>query len=149
MKIALITGITGQDGSYLAELLLQKGYVVHWHQAPRQQLRPPARFANSTARIGHLYQDPHLSRDSAAHPAGAVRSRKASAKRLRTATWSVITVGLCSTHSIEGEPKRCAGGWRSSGSTKPMWRNRSTGPDSLEASPVLFAGGRLRGMHPR
>ena len=48
---ALITGITGQDGSYLAELLLAKGYEVHG-------LRRRASTFNST-RIEHLYQDPH------------------------------------------------------------------------------------------
>ncbi len=48
---ALITGITGQDGSYLAELLLQKGYEVHGI------LRRSSTF--NTARLEHLYQDPH------------------------------------------------------------------------------------------
>lgn len=51
-KIALITGITGQDGSYLAELLLQKGYVVHGI------IRRSSSF--NTDRIDHLYRDPHL-----------------------------------------------------------------------------------------
>ena len=50
-KTALITGITGQDGSYLAELLLDKGYVVHG-------LKRRASSFN-TDRIDHLYQDPH------------------------------------------------------------------------------------------
>ena len=50
-KIALITGITGQDGSYLAELLLEKGYEVHGIK------RRASNF--NTARIDHLYQDPH------------------------------------------------------------------------------------------
>jgi GDPmannose 4,6-dehydratase len=50
-KIALITGVTGQDGSYLAELLLGKGYVVHGIK------RRASSF--NTARIDHLYQDPH------------------------------------------------------------------------------------------
>ena len=50
-KIALITGITGQDGSYLAELLLNKGYVVHGLK------RRSSSF--NTSRIDHLYQDPH------------------------------------------------------------------------------------------
>jgi len=49
---ALITGITGQDGSYLAELLLQKGYEVHG------VIRRSSSF--NTARIDHLYRDPHL-----------------------------------------------------------------------------------------
>jgi GDPmannose 4,6-dehydratase len=51
MKKALITGITGQDGSYLAELLLSKGYEVHG------LMRRSSSF--STGRIEHLYQDPH------------------------------------------------------------------------------------------
>lgn len=51
MKKALITGVTGQDGSYLAELLLEKGYEVHG------VMRRASTF--NTARIEHLYQDPH------------------------------------------------------------------------------------------
>ena len=51
MKIALITGITGQDGAYLAELLLEKGYEVHGIK------RRSSLF--NTDRIDHLYQDPH------------------------------------------------------------------------------------------
>ena len=50
-KVALITGITGQDGSYLAELLLEKGYQVHGIK------RRASSF--NTTRIDHLYQDPH------------------------------------------------------------------------------------------
>lgn len=50
-KTALITGVTGQDGAYLAELLLAKGYVVHGVK------RRASSF--NTARIDHLYQDPH------------------------------------------------------------------------------------------
>jgi GDPmannose 4,6-dehydratase len=52
MKKALITGITGQDGSYLAELLLDKGYEVHGI------VRRASTF--NTARIDHIYQDPHF-----------------------------------------------------------------------------------------
>jgi GDPmannose 4,6-dehydratase len=52
MKKALITGITGQDGSYLAELLLEKGYEVHGI------IRRASTF--NTGRIQHLYQDPHV-----------------------------------------------------------------------------------------
>ena len=52
MKKALVTGITGQDGSYLAELLLSKGYEVHGI------IRRSSSF--NTGRIDHLYQDPHL-----------------------------------------------------------------------------------------
>src|SRR3972149_5710771 len=51
MKKALITGITGQDGSYLAELLLKKGYEVYGI------IRRSSSF--STGRIDHIYQDPH------------------------------------------------------------------------------------------
>lgn len=51
MKKALITGITGQDGSYLAEFLLEKGYEVHG-------IKRRASLFN-TARIDHIYQDPH------------------------------------------------------------------------------------------
>jgi GDPmannose 4,6-dehydratase len=50
-KVALITGITGQDGSYLAELLLSKGYEVHG------LIRRASTF--NTTRIDHLYEDPH------------------------------------------------------------------------------------------
>ncbi len=52
MKTALITGITGQDGAYLAELLLEKGYMVHG-------IKRRASLFN-TDRIDHLYQDPHV-----------------------------------------------------------------------------------------
>jgi len=52
MKKALITGITGQDGSYLAEFLLKKGYEVHGIKRRASSL--------NTHRVDHLYQDPHL-----------------------------------------------------------------------------------------
>ena len=51
-KVALITGITGQDGAYLAELLLKKGYLVHGIKRRSSQF--------NTDRIDHLYQDPHV-----------------------------------------------------------------------------------------
>ncbi len=51
-KVALITGITGQDGSYLAELLLEKGYIVHGIK------RRSSLF--NTERVDHIYQDPHI-----------------------------------------------------------------------------------------
>jgi GDPmannose 4,6-dehydratase len=51
-KVALITGITGQDGSYLAELLLSKGYEVHG------LIRRASTF--NTSRIDHIYEDPHV-----------------------------------------------------------------------------------------
>jgi len=50
-KVALITGVTGQDGSYLAEFLLAKGYEVHG------LIRRSSTF--NTSRIDHIYQDPH------------------------------------------------------------------------------------------
>jgi len=53
MKVALITGITGQDGSYLSELLLQKGYMVHGIKRRSSSL--------NTDRINHIFQDPHHS----------------------------------------------------------------------------------------
>ncbi len=53
-KIALITGITGQDGSYLAEFLLDKGYIVHGVKRRSSSI--------NTERIDHLYQDPHVNR---------------------------------------------------------------------------------------
>ncbi len=55
-KKALITGITGQDGSYLAELLLEKGYEVHGIKRRSSSL--------NTDRIDHLYQDPHAEKPS-------------------------------------------------------------------------------------
>jgi GDPmannose 4,6-dehydratase len=51
-KIALITGVTGQDGAYLAELLLKKGYVVHGVKRRSSSL--------NTQRVDHLYVDPHV-----------------------------------------------------------------------------------------
>lgn len=51
-KIALITGITGQDGAYLAELLLSKGYIVHGVKRRSSSL--------NTGRVDHLYVDPHV-----------------------------------------------------------------------------------------
>jgi len=55
-KVALITGITGQDGSYLAELLLQKNYIVHGIKRRSSSL--------NTERIDHIYQDPHVENPS-------------------------------------------------------------------------------------
>ena len=52
IKKALITGVTGQDGSYLAEFLLKKNYIVHGVK------RRSSSF--NTARIDHIYQDPHV-----------------------------------------------------------------------------------------
>jgi GDPmannose 4,6-dehydratase len=52
MKTALITGVTGQDGAYLSEFLLKKGYLVHGLKRRSSLL--------NTDRIDHLYQDPHV-----------------------------------------------------------------------------------------
>ena len=52
MKKALITGVTGQDGAYLSEFLLKKGYTVHGLK------RRTSLF--NTDRIDHIYQDPHI-----------------------------------------------------------------------------------------
>ena len=54
-KVAIITGITGQDGSYLAEFLLSKGYEVHG-------IKRRASLFN-TSRIDHIYEDPHVSKN--------------------------------------------------------------------------------------
>ena len=51
-KVALITGATGQDGAYLAELLLAKGYIVHGVKRRSSSL--------NTQRVDHLYVDPHI-----------------------------------------------------------------------------------------
>ena len=59
-KTALITGITGQDGSYLAEFLLEKGYFVHGIK------RRASSF--NTQRVDHIYQDSHV--DNASRGAG-------------------------------------------------------------------------------
>ncbi len=55
-KVALITGVTGQDGSYLAEFLLEKGYEVHGIK------RRASSF--NTERVDHIYQDPHTCKGS-------------------------------------------------------------------------------------
>ena len=62
MKKAFITGITGQDGSYLAELLLSKGYEVHG------LIRRASTF--NTERIDHIYVDPHQHQASDQGPCG-------------------------------------------------------------------------------
>jgi GDPmannose 4,6-dehydratase len=51
-RVALISGVTGQDGAYLSELLLNKGYVVHGIK------RRSSSF--NTDRVDHIYRDPHL-----------------------------------------------------------------------------------------
>ena len=59
MKKALITGVTGQDGAYLSEFLLKKGYIVHGIK------RRSSLF--NTSRIDHIYQDPHVDNLSLIH----------------------------------------------------------------------------------
>ncbi|NLO03506.1 MAG: NAD-dependent epimerase/dehydratase family protein, partial [Bacteroidales bacterium] len=61
-KTALITGITGQDGAYLAEFLLKNGYVVHGIKRSSSLL--------TTHRIDHHYQDPHMENRSLFHHKG-------------------------------------------------------------------------------
>jgi GDPmannose 4,6-dehydratase len=61
-KVALITGVTGQDGAYLAEFLLKKGYIVHG-------IKRRASLFN-TDRIDHLYQDPHVEHRNFVRPYG-------------------------------------------------------------------------------
>ena len=56
-KTALITGITGQDGSYLAELLLEKGYEVHGRKRRASSL--------NTSRVDHLYESPETKKEKA------------------------------------------------------------------------------------
>lgn len=51
-KVALVTGVTGQDGSYIAEFLLEKGYIVHGIKRRSSQF--------NTQRVDHIYQDPHI-----------------------------------------------------------------------------------------
>jgi GDPmannose 4,6-dehydratase len=50
-KTALISGVTGQDGAYLSEVLLNKGYIIHWIKRRSSLI--------NTDRVDHLYQDPH------------------------------------------------------------------------------------------
>ena len=75
-KTALITGITGQDGAYLAEFLLRKGYEVHGIK------RRSSLF--NTDRIDHLYQDPHLGKDDS------------------SSTTETFPIRAASTHDTEG-----------------------------------------------
>ncbi len=60
IKKALITGITGRDGSYLAEFLLGKGYQVHGIKRRASSL--------NTQRIDHIYQDPHIENNNFINP---------------------------------------------------------------------------------
>ena len=72
LQVALITGITGQDGSYLTELLIEKGYTVHGI------IRRSSSF--NTGRIEHLYKDRH--EDDTAGSPSAPRAPRAGAERL-------------------------------------------------------------------
>ncbi len=123
MKKALITGITGQDGAYLAELLLSKGYEVHG-------IKRRASLFN-TDRIDHLYQDPHVERrnlllhygdltdSSAPHPrdpdtcsptrstTSARRATWRSASRCRSTPPTPTRWGRCAS----SRPSACSG-WR-------------------------------------
>ena len=72
VKRALITGITGQDGSYLAELLLNKGYEVHGI------IRRASTF--NTHRIDHLYVDPHDTGRQVVHALWRTRRRIANVR---------------------------------------------------------------------
>ncbi len=112
MKRALITGITGQDGSYLAELLLSKGYEVHGI------VRRSSTF--NTDRIDHLYLDPHESgarlflalwRSRRRHGA-APHSRESRARRGLQPRCAVARPGLVSTSPSTPQtwtrPARCA-----------------------------------------
>ena len=82
-KVALITGITGQDGSYLAELLLKKKYIVHGI------IRKSSSF--NTGRIDHLYVDPH-------NKTNFYLSDKEKAKKYKIEIWStsrkILTTNL-------------------------------------------------------
>lgn len=59
-KVALITGVTGQDGSYLAEFLLKKGYIVHG-------IKRRGSLINNTQRVDHIYEDPHCAKQFFLH----------------------------------------------------------------------------------
>ena len=118
-KKALITGITGQDGSYLAELLLDKGYEVHG------LIRRSSSF--NTGRIDHLYHDPH---EAGRAPVPALRrpDRRVVADR-RTSTGSSRTR---STTSARRATSRCASRCPSSPPTRRRWArsgcSRRSGP---------------------
>ena len=77
-KVALITGITGQDGSYLAEFLLEKGYIVHGIK------RRASSF--NTQRIDHFYQDPHIEQANLKLHYGAHRTRMVAESGMRLIT---------------------------------------------------------------
>ncbi|GEM_PF-2868825 len=105
MKIALITGITGQDGSYLTELLLAKGYTVHG------LIRRVSTF--QTQRIEHLYQDPHDPETRVVLHYGDLSD----SSQLTNLFYEPVTA-LCSTTSRPGRER-------------PLSRGRSRGPCPL------------------
>ena len=74
MKKALVTGITGQDGSYLAEQLLERDYEVHGI------VRRSSSF--NTDRIDHLYRDPHETGREAVHPLRRPLGRRRASSKL-------------------------------------------------------------------
>ena len=96
-QVALITGITGQDGSYLTELLIEKGYTVHGI------IRRSSSF--NTGRIEHLYKDRH--EDGTASLAG---QRPATSGRQ---TLTASHVQLWPPRRADREPKDGAALWRS------------------------------------
>ena len=91
MKRALITGITGQDGSYLAEFLLDKGYEVHGIKRRASSL--------NTQRIDHLYEAPHASNPRLKLHYGYLSDNSNRTRLIRTLSrvrsrWSVTHVTL-------------------------------------------------------
>ncbi len=75
-KIALIFGITGQDGSYLAEFLLKKKYIVHGVKRRSSSI--------NTGRIDHIYQDPHIENNRFFLHFGDLKSKQYTVKKLST-----------------------------------------------------------------
>ena len=59
-KVAFVTGVTGQDGSYLAELLLKKKYIVHGVKRRSSSI--------NTNRIDHIYEEPHIKKNISIYP---------------------------------------------------------------------------------
>ena len=95
-KKALITGITGQDGAYLTELLLEKGYEVHGIKRRASQL--------NTDRIDHLYQDPHEDNVRLKlHYGDLVDSFRM--KRPNTTAATIITGSVPSIHRVSSTEK--------------------------------------------
>ena len=89
-KVALITGVTGQDGSYLAEFLLEKGYIVHG-------IKRRASLFN-TDRIDHIYQDPHIENANFTLHYSNMTPRNSICKATKLQVWNKIKA-LCCIHS--------------------------------------------------